>query len=86
MALGELGVPTSAARHPSYGGQSEFLATMYALYGIDEMPGKNEPALPLEMPQVNPLSAHPRQSYQTRQALDRFALLEIFEAIGCIVR
>jgi uracil-DNA glycosylase len=52
MALGELGVPTSAARHPSYGGQSEFIATMYALYGIAEMRGKNEPALPLEMPHV----------------------------------
>lgn len=50
MALGEIGIPTRAARHPSYGGQSEFMATMYALYGIEDKPMKNEPALSLEMP------------------------------------
>ena len=52
MALGELGIPTRAARHPSYGGQNEFMATMYGLYGIDETMAKDELALPLEMPQA----------------------------------
>lgn len=47
MALGELGIPTSAARHPSYGGQTEFMATMYALYGLEDKPRKDELALPL---------------------------------------
>ncbi|WP_347400367.1 uracil-DNA glycosylase family protein [Sphingomonas paeninsulae] len=49
MALGELSIPTRAARHPSYGGQNEFMATMHALYGIDEMLTKCEPKLPLEI-------------------------------------
>jgi hypothetical protein len=52
MALGEFGISTQAARHPSYGGQAEFMATMFALYGIDELLEKDEPALPLEMPHV----------------------------------
>lgn len=52
MALGELGIPTRAARHPSYGGQNEFMATMYGFYGINETIAKDELALPLEMPQA----------------------------------
>lgn len=36
MALGELGVPTAAVRHPSYGGQREFIEGMYSLYGVKE--------------------------------------------------
>jgi hypothetical protein len=47
MALGEFGIPTEAARHPSYGGQSEFMATMYALYGVAETRGTSELELPL---------------------------------------
>lgn len=35
LALGELGVPTTAVRHPSYGGQREFIEGMFAIYGID---------------------------------------------------
>lgn len=34
LALSELGVETSAVRHPSYGGQAEFIAGMYDLYGV----------------------------------------------------
>ena len=34
MALGELGVAASAVRHPSYGGQAEFMAGMYDLYDV----------------------------------------------------
>ncbi|QBX37841.1 uracil-DNA glycosylase [Brevundimonas sp. S30B] len=46
-ALAELGVPASAVRHPSYGGQAEFMAGMYDLYEVtrDEPPlfGRLEP-------------------------------------------
>jgi len=34
LALSELGVETAAVRHPSYGGQAEFISGMYDLYGI----------------------------------------------------
>ncbi|TAJ31122.1 uracil-DNA glycosylase [Bosea sp. (in: a-proteobacteria)] len=34
LALSELGLETSAVRHPSYGGQTEFIASMYELYGV----------------------------------------------------
>ncbi|MCA6343063.1 uracil-DNA glycosylase [Phenylobacterium sp.] len=34
LALSELGVETSAVRHPSYGGQAEFISGMYELYGV----------------------------------------------------
>ena len=34
LALSELGVETSAVRHPSYGGQAEFISGMYDLYGV----------------------------------------------------
>ncbi|MBN9464898.1 uracil-DNA glycosylase [Brevundimonas sp.] len=34
IALGELGVAASAVRHPSYGGQAEFMAGMYDLYDV----------------------------------------------------
>ncbi len=46
LALGELGVPTTGVRHPSYGGQREFMEGIYSLYGIDEA-DDGEPALPL---------------------------------------
>jgi uracil-DNA glycosylase len=35
LALGELGIPTTSVRHPSYGGQREFVEGMFALYGIE---------------------------------------------------
>lgn len=34
LALADLGVPSEAVRHPSYGGQTEFMAGMYDLYGV----------------------------------------------------
>lgn len=34
LALSELGIETSAVRHPSYGGQAEFMSGMYDLYGV----------------------------------------------------
>jgi uracil-DNA glycosylase len=49
MALGELGVPTAAVRHPSYGGQREFIEGMYSLYGIKEERAAT-PCLPFEAP------------------------------------
>lgn len=42
LALGELGIPTTAVRHPSYGGQREFIEGMLALYGIEN--GATEPS------------------------------------------
>ena len=35
MALTELGLETVAVRHPSYGGQAEFMAGIYDLYGVE---------------------------------------------------
>jgi uracil-DNA glycosylase len=34
-ALTDLGVETTAVRHPSYGGQTEFIAGMFDLYGVE---------------------------------------------------
>lgn len=34
MALQDVGVPLVAVRHPSYGGQNEFMETLYDLYGV----------------------------------------------------
>ncbi|MFN3475474.1 MAG: uracil-DNA glycosylase [Blastomonas sp.] len=49
LALGDVGIPTSAVRHPSYGGQRDFIEGMFAMYGIDG--GALEtPRLPLEAP------------------------------------
>lgn len=49
LALGELGVPTAAVRHPSYGGQREFIEGMYSLYGITERRSA-PPCLPFDAP------------------------------------
>lgn len=38
LALSELGLETSAVRHPSYGGQTEFIDGMYELYGVEREP------------------------------------------------
>lgn len=46
LALGELGLPTTGVRHPSYGGQREFMEGIYSLYGIEQADDE-EPGLPL---------------------------------------
>lgn len=38
QALSALVLPVHVVRHPSYGGQSEFVGALSALYGIDSMP------------------------------------------------
>lgn len=35
MALRDLDVPATTVRHPSYGGQGEFIAALYDLYGVE---------------------------------------------------
>lgn len=37
FALAELGLDAAAVRHPSYGGQAEFTAGIYKLYGVEEL-------------------------------------------------
>ena len=34
LALRDLDIPVTTVRHPSYGGQSEFIASLYDLYGV----------------------------------------------------
>lgn len=46
-ALADLGVTADSVRHPSYGGQSEFMAGMYDLYSVD----------PVDQPLLTGLSA-----------------------------
>ena len=46
MALEGLDIPITAIRHPSYGGQREFIDGMFDLYGIAEVPIAS-PELPL---------------------------------------
>jgi uracil-DNA glycosylase len=46
LALDRLEIPTIAIRHPSYGGQREFIDGMFELYGIADAPCA--PELPLE--------------------------------------
>lgn len=36
LALGDLDTPTTAVRHPSYGGQREFIDGMFAIYGTEK--------------------------------------------------
>jgi hypothetical protein len=36
LALKNIDIPLSMVRHPSYGGQNEFIAGLYALYGIED--------------------------------------------------
>jgi hypothetical protein len=45
LALTDLAATTMAVRHPSYGGQAEFIAGMYQLYGV-EVPDCSVPELP----------------------------------------
>ncbi|ALR19643.1 MULTISPECIES: uracil-DNA glycosylase [Sphingobium] len=49
LALGDVGIPTTAVRHPSYGGQRDFIEGMFAMYGIDG-DALEAPRLPLEAP------------------------------------
>jgi uracil-DNA glycosylase len=35
LALKDIDIPVTTVRHPSYGGQSEFVAALYELYGVD---------------------------------------------------
>ena len=36
LALKDFNIPVSTVRHPSYGGQNEFIAGLYSLYGIED--------------------------------------------------
>ncbi|MGV7035042.1 uracil-DNA glycosylase [Methylobacterium symbioticum] len=36
LALSGIEIPVMTVRHPSYGGQSEFIAGVHAIYGLDE--------------------------------------------------
>jgi len=36
LALRDLDIPLTPVRHPSYGGQTEFMASLYKLYGVKE--------------------------------------------------
>lgn len=47
LALKELDIPVCPVRHPSYGGQSEFIAGMYSIYGMEDCEAVPEPSLPL---------------------------------------
>lgn len=47
LALAGMEVPVATVRHPSYGGQAEFVAGVCALYGLAELPQDSET---LELP------------------------------------
>jgi len=38
LALKDIGIPVTTVRHPSYGGQNEFMAGLYQLYGMRDGP------------------------------------------------
>ncbi|CAN5524772.1 uracil-DNA glycosylase [soil metagenome] len=46
LALAGIDVPVTMVRHPSYGGQVEFIAGVHALYGLDEPRGDATLELP----------------------------------------
>lgn len=52
LALTGLDVPIIPVRHPSYGGQSDFIAGLYDLYGAREAPDMGNLSLPLKAPQA----------------------------------
>ena len=52
LALTGLDVPIVPVRHPSYGGQSDFIAGLYNLYGAREAPDMDNLSLPLKAPQA----------------------------------
>jgi hypothetical protein len=41
LALHDIGIPVNAVRHPSYGGQTEFMASIRELYGVTDWGHKN---------------------------------------------
>lgn len=48
LALSGIDIPLQVVRHPSYGGQSEFIAGVHAIYGIGQNQSPEEaPCLPL---------------------------------------
>ena len=49
LALGGIDIPVMMVRHPSYGGQAEFIAGVHAIYGLDD---DALPELPLPAPQA----------------------------------
>jgi hypothetical protein len=36
LALAGIDIPVTGVRHPSYGGQAEFIAGVHAIYGVDD--------------------------------------------------
>jgi uracil-DNA glycosylase len=44
-ALAEIGVPTVAVRHPSYGGQADFIAGVFSIYGVRDTTERDESQL-----------------------------------------
>jgi uracil-DNA glycosylase len=36
LALCDIGIPVTTVRHPSYGGQTEFTASLYDMYGVQD--------------------------------------------------
>jgi hypothetical protein len=46
LALTDIGLSAATVRHPSYGGQTEFVTALFEYYGIDHRTD-NRPALPL---------------------------------------
>jgi hypothetical protein len=46
LALGDVGVPTSSVRHPSYGGQTEFISGVFSIYGVKAGNVASTPQLP----------------------------------------
>lgn len=48
LALASIDVPVHVVRHPSYGGQAEFIAGVYAIYGVaQDIDSDERAALPL---------------------------------------
>lgn len=45
LALAAINVPVHVVRHPSYGGQAEFIAGICALYGVAQDPDLGEPGM-----------------------------------------
>ena len=45
LALIQLDIEVTPVRHPSYGGQTEFIGGVFSLYGVNESGLKTEPSL-----------------------------------------
>ncbi len=45
LALSSLELPVHVVRHPSYGGQADFISSVCALYGVDVLPESAEQAV-----------------------------------------